>query len=183
MRNQFFQDFADKDWSSFFGNFEDPIKKLVKEFYFNAWFIGAELKCWVWEKDFVITLDYLAKILRINLSENVDTSPYDDRLALVAKIFDSFGVDHEVSTIRTSIGTSNFGLEMKSLTLIMFSSLYLLSNTGFINLRRVLSIWFNQGSSNWYLCSHILDHGQNSGEISYKDVFSFLQSCHEDHDS
>ena len=62
-------------------------------------------------------------------------------------------------------------------------NLYLLSNIGFINLRRVLSIWFNQGSSNWYLCSHILDHGKNSGEISYKDVFSFLQSCHEDHDS
>ena len=122
MRNQFFQDFADKDWSSFFGNFEDPIKELVKEFYFNAWFTGAELKCWVWENDFVITLDYLAKILHINLPENVDTSPYDDRLALVAEILDTLGVDHEVSTTGTSIGTSKFGLEMKSLTLIMFTT-------------------------------------------------------------
>ena len=136
MRNQFFQDFADKDWSSFFGNFEDPIKELVKEFYFNAWFTGAELKCWVWENDFVITLDYLAKILHINLPENVDTSPYDDRLALVAEILDTLGVDHEVSSTGTSIGTTKFGPEMKMLTLIMFYNLYPLSNTGFINLKR-----------------------------------------------
>ena len=28
--------FVDKDWASLFGNFEDPIEKLVKEFYSNA---------------------------------------------------------------------------------------------------------------------------------------------------
>ena len=74
--------FADKDWASLFGNFEDPIEELVKEFYSNAWFTRIELKCRVQGKDFFITLDYLAKILRINCLENVDTSPYDDRLAL-----------------------------------------------------------------------------------------------------
>ena len=30
-----------------FGNFEDPIDELVKEFYSNARYIGVELKCWV----------------------------------------------------------------------------------------------------------------------------------------
>ena len=33
--------FADKDWANLFGNFEDPIDELVKEFYSNARFIGA----------------------------------------------------------------------------------------------------------------------------------------------
>ena len=28
--------FVDKDWASLFGNFEDPIKELVKEFYSNV---------------------------------------------------------------------------------------------------------------------------------------------------
>ena len=37
--------FADKDWANLFGNFEDPVDKLVIEFYLNAWFTGAELKC------------------------------------------------------------------------------------------------------------------------------------------
>ena len=37
--------FADKDWANLFGSFEDPIEELVKEFYSNAWFIKAELKC------------------------------------------------------------------------------------------------------------------------------------------
>ena len=122
MQNQFFQHFADKDWSSWFVNFEDPIKELVKEFYFNAWFTGAELKCWVQGNDYVITSNYLAKILQINRLKNVDSSPYDDRLAPVAEILDTLGVDHEVSTTGTSIGTSKFGLEMKSLTLIMFTT-------------------------------------------------------------
>ena len=49
--------FADKDWANLFGNFEDPIDELVKEFYSNARFIGAKLKCWVRGKDFIITLD------------------------------------------------------------------------------------------------------------------------------
>ena len=37
--------FANKDWASLFGGFEDPIEELVKEFYSNAWFTRAELKC------------------------------------------------------------------------------------------------------------------------------------------
>ena len=58
--------FADKDWANLFENFEDPVDELVKDFYSNARFTGVELKCWVRGKDFIITLDYLAKIIRIN---------------------------------------------------------------------------------------------------------------------
>ena len=128
--------FANKDWASLFGNFKDPIEELVKEFYSNAWFTEAKLKCWVWGKDFVITLDYLVKILHINRLESVNTSPYDDKLALVVEILDTLGADHELSSTGTSIGTAKFRPEMKTLTLIMFFNLYSLSNTGFINLRR-----------------------------------------------
>ena len=58
--------FANRDWASLFGGFEDPIKELVKEFYSNTLFTKAELKCWVHGKNFVITPDYLAKILQMN---------------------------------------------------------------------------------------------------------------------
>ena len=128
--------FTDKDWANLFGNFEDPIDELVKEFYSNARFIGIELKCWVQRKEFIITLDYLAKILCITRPANVDISLYDDRLPLVIDILQILGVDHEVSAKGTSIGTVKFELELKTLTLIMFSNLYPLSNIGFINLRR-----------------------------------------------
>ena len=37
--------FANKDWADLFGNFEDSIDELVKEFYTNARFIGVELRC------------------------------------------------------------------------------------------------------------------------------------------
>ena len=35
--------FADKDCVNLFGNFEDPVDELVKEFYSNARFTGVEL--------------------------------------------------------------------------------------------------------------------------------------------
>ena len=70
--------FADKDWADLFGNFEDLIDKLVKEFYSNARFTRVELRCWVRGKKFIITPDYLAKILRITQPKNVDSSPHDD---------------------------------------------------------------------------------------------------------
>ena len=128
--------FADKNWANLFGNFEDPVDELVKEFYLNAWFTEAELKCWVRGKDFVITLDYLAKILHINRLANVEISPYDDIIALVIEILDIPGAVHEVSAKGTSIGTTKFKLELKILTLIMFFNLCPLTNTGFINLGR-----------------------------------------------
>ena len=88
------------------------------------------------EKDFIITPDYLAKILRTNRPENVDISLYDDKLPLVTYILQILGADHEVSAKGTSIGTAKFGPELKTVTLIMFSNLYPLINIGFINLGR-----------------------------------------------
>ena len=72
--------FADKDWVDLFGNFKDSIDELVKEFYSNSRFTKVELRCWVRGKEFIITSDYLAKILRITPPKKVDSSPYDDRL-------------------------------------------------------------------------------------------------------
>ena len=128
--------FANKNWANLFGNLGDPDDELVKEFYLNTWFSKVELKCWIRGKDFIITPDYLVKILHINCSGNVDISPYDDRLALVIESFDILGADHKVSFKGTSIGIAKFGPELKTLTLIMFSNLYPLSNTSFINLGR-----------------------------------------------
>ena len=51
-------------------------------------------------------------------------------------ILQVLGPDHEVSSKGTSISTSKFAPELTTLKLIMFSNLYPLSNTTFINLRR-----------------------------------------------
>ena len=55
--------FEERDWPDLFGNFEDPIEELVKEFYSHARFTGAELKCWVRGTKFSINVDYIAKII------------------------------------------------------------------------------------------------------------------------
>ena len=109
--------FMDKDWANLFGNFEDLVDELVKEFYLNARFTGAKLKCWVRGKDFIITSDCLAKIFCINRSANVDISPYDDRLPPVTDILHILRANHKVSAKGTSIGTTKFGPELKTLTL------------------------------------------------------------------
>ena len=146
--------FVDKDWANLLGNYKDPIDELVKEFYLNAWFTGAELKCQVQGKDFIITPDYLAKILHINHPTHVDILPYDDRLALVTEILDSLEANHEVSAKGTSIDTTKFG-PLKTHTLIMFSTLYPLTNTRFINLGRAQFLCDLIKGAQIDICAHI----------------------------
>ena len=43
--------FEAKDWADLFGNFEDPMEELVKEFFSNARYIRVELKCWIRGKE------------------------------------------------------------------------------------------------------------------------------------
>ena len=128
--------FEAKDWANLFGNFEDPMEKLVKEFFSNARYIGVELKCWVRGKELSINPNYIAKVLHITRPENVDLTPYDDRTPKVQDILQVLGLDHEVSSKGTSINTAKFAPELTTLKLIMFSNLYPLSNTTFINLGR-----------------------------------------------
>ena len=128
--------FEAKDWVDLFGNFEDPINELVKEFYSNARYTGVELKCWVSGREFTINPDYIAKVLRITRPADVDLTPHDDRQPQIQDILQVFGPDHEVSRKGTSIGTTKFAPKLNTFKLIMFFNLYPLSNTAFINLGR-----------------------------------------------
>ena len=128
--------FEERDWVDLFGNFEDSIDELVKEFYSNARYTRVELKCWVQVKEFSINPDYIVKVLHIIRPTNVDLTPYDDRQPQVQDILQVLRPNHEVSSKGTSIGTAKFAPELMTLKLIMFSNLYPLSNTTFINLGR-----------------------------------------------
>ena len=66
----------------------------------------------------------------------MDLTPYEDRTPKVQDILQVLGPDHEVSSKGTSINTAKFAPELTTLKLIMFSNLYPLSNTAFINLGR-----------------------------------------------
>ena len=128
--------FEAKDWANLFGNFEDPMEELVREFFSNAKYIGVELKCWVRGKEFSINPNYIAKVLRITRPDDVDLTPYDDRTPKFQDILQVLRPNHEVSSKGTSINTAKFAPELTTLKLIMFSNLYPLSNTAFINLGR-----------------------------------------------
>ena len=66
----------------------------------------------------------------------MNLTPYDDRTPEIQDILQVLEPDHEVSTKGTSIITAKFAPELTTLKLIMFSNLYPLSNTTFINLGR-----------------------------------------------
>ena len=128
--------FESRDWAALFGNFEDPMDEQVKECYSNISDLGVELICWVRGKEFIINPNSIADILHITRPQNVNLTPYDDRTPEIHDILQVLGPNHEVSSKGTSISIAKFALELTTLKLIMFSNLYPLSNTTFINLGR-----------------------------------------------
>ena len=66
----------------------------------------------------------------------MDLTPYDDQTPKTQDILQVLGLDHEVTSKGTSISTAKFAPELTILKLIMFSNLYPLSNTTFINFGR-----------------------------------------------
>ena len=147
--------FEARDWADLFGNFVDPIDELVKEFYSNARYTGVELKCLVRGKEFSINADYIAKVLRITRPKNVDLTPYDDRQPKLQEILQVLGSNYEVRSKGSSIGTTQFTPELTTLKLIMFSNLYPLSNTAFINLGRAQFLYDLITGVPIDICAHI----------------------------
>ena len=128
--------FESRDWAALFGNFEDLMDELVKECYSNIIDLRVDLICWVRGKEFIINPNLIAEILHNTRPQNVNLTPYDDRTPEIQDILQVLGLDHEVSNKGISISTAKFAIELTTLKLIMFSNLYPLSNTTFINLRR-----------------------------------------------
>ena len=91
------------------------------------------------------------------------------------------GADHEVLAKGTSIGTAKFGPELKTLTLIMFSNLYPLTNTKFINLGRAQFLCDLITGASIDICAHIFQTMGKTRTNNNTDVSSFLQSYHENH--
>ena len=130
--------FATKDWNFLLSNLDDAYENLVKEFYANAIVDGEELKCWVRGKSFLVTPIYLAEILHINRPMlpippvYVELNPDEEVLG------EAFGANLEFSSNGKSISVASISPELRLLTMIMFSNLYPLSSTGFMNLGRAL---------------------------------------------
>ena len=149
------QIFEPRDWADLFGNFEDPMDELVKECYFNTSDLGVELICWVRGKGFIINLNSIAEILHITRPKNVDLTPYDDRTPETQNILQVLGPNLEVSNKGTSISTAKFAPELTTLKLIMFSNLYPLSNTTFINLEGAQFLCDLITGAPTNICAHI----------------------------
>ena len=115
------------------------------------------------KKEFSINPNYIAKVLHITRPENVDLTPYDDRTPKVQDILQVLGPDLEISSKGTSINTAKFAPELTTLKLIMFSNLYSLSNTAFINLGKAQFLCDIITGAPIDICAHIF---QTIGKIA-----------------
>ena len=129
--------------------------ELIKECYSNISDLGVKLICWVRGKEFIINPNLIAEILHNTRPQNVNLTPYDDRTPEIQDILQVLGLDHEVSNKGISISTAKFAIELTTLKLIMFSNLYPLSNTTFINLRRAQFLYDLITGVSIDICAHI----------------------------
>lgn len=66
-----------------------------------------------------------------------NTTPNGDRFETLVPILGTLGTDLVVSSTEMSVGTRKLSPVVKTLALIMYSNLYPLTNTGFINIGKV----------------------------------------------
>ena len=85
----------------------------------------------------------------------MNLTSYDDRALEIQDILQVLGPDYKVSSKGTSISTAKFAPELTTLKLIMFSNLYPLSNTTFINLRRAQFLCDLITGASIDICAHI----------------------------
>ena len=87
---------------------------------------------------FLVTLVYLADILHINRPILSIPSVYDELNPDEEVLQEALGANLEFSSTGTSIIVASLSPKLRLLTMIMFSNLYPLSNTGYMNLGRAL---------------------------------------------
>ena len=127
----------------------------MKEFYANAIVEGEELKCWVRGKRFSVTPTYLVEILHINWPI-LSIPPVYDELNPDEEVHrEALGNNLEFSSNRKLVSVASLSPELRLLTMIMFSNLYPLSSTGYMNLSRALFLHDLITNEEIDVCSHI----------------------------
>ena len=110
----------------------------MKEFYANVVVEVEEIKCWVRGKRFSVSPVYLADILHIN-RPILSIPPVYDELNLNEEVLqEALGATLEFSSTGMSISVASLSPELRLLTMIMCSNLYLLSSTSYMNLGQAL---------------------------------------------
>ena len=85
-------------------------------------------------KRFSVTPVYLAEILHINRPILPIPPVYDELNPVEEVLREALGPNLEFSSNGKSINVASLSLELRLLTMIMFSNLYPLSSTGYMNL-------------------------------------------------
>ena len=127
----------------------------MKEFYANVIVEGEEIKCCVRGKWFSVTPVYFADILHINKPILSIPPVYDELNPNEEVLWEALGANLEFSSTGTSISMASLSLELRLLMMIMFSNLYPLSSTGYMNLGWAIFLHDLITDVEIDVCSHI----------------------------
>ena len=106
-------------------------------------------------KRFSVTPVYLVEILHINRPILPIPPVYDELNPVEEVLREALGPNLEFSSNGKSINVASLSLELRLLTMIMFSNLYPLSSTGYMNLSRALFLHDLITDMEIDVCSHI----------------------------
>ena len=131
------------------------IRKLGERILCHAIVEGEEIKCWVRGKWFSVTPVYLSDILHINRPILPIPPAYDELNPDEEVLREASEANLEFSSNRKSTSVAPLSPELRLLKMIMFSNLYPLSSTDYMNLGRAFFLHDLITNMEIDVCSHI----------------------------
>ena len=116
--------FKERTWTKLLNLTGNVYAELIREFLANATMEGDHIKCWVQQKEFIITRDSIQEFLEIRPPSQQISIQYDDRLDSLEPMAELFGGFLK----KKSMNTTPFNAKMRTLAYVMIHNLYPVTN-------------------------------------------------------
>ena len=116
--------FEERTWTKLLNPIGNVYAELIREFLANAIMEGDHIKCWVQQKEFIITRDSIQEFLKIRPPSQKISIQYDDRLDSLEPMAELFGGFLK----KKSMNTIPFNAKMRTLAYVMIHNLYPVTN-------------------------------------------------------
>ena len=116
--------FKERTWTKLLNPTGNVYAELIREFLANATMEGDHIKCWVQQKEFIITRDSIQEFLEIRPPSQQISIQYDDRLDSLEPMAELFGGFLK----KKSMNTIPFNAKMRTLAYVIIHNLYPVTN-------------------------------------------------------
>ena len=143
--------FRERTWKKLLNLVGVVYLEIIKEIFSNASVEGDRIDCWVRHKEFVITRDSIQEFLEICPPSLTITIQYEGRLDSIKDMVLTLGG----SPKKSSMNTIPFSLEIRTLTHVMISNLYPVTNLTTLSAPRTIFLYDLFTHKEIDICGHI----------------------------